>query len=52
MDPVAVTIVLALWSFTTTILWLAIAWQAMRAHERIADSLESIKDSLAKHKDN
>ena len=51
MDPVAVTIVLALWSFITTMLWLVIGWQAMRAHERIADNLESIKESLAKRTD-
>lgn len=48
MDPVAVTLVVALWSFTTTALWLVIGWQAMRAHERIAESLESLKEIIAK----
>lgn len=52
MDPVVVTLVLALWGFTTTVLWLVIAWQAMRAHERIADSLESISESLSKRTEN
>jgi hypothetical protein len=47
MDPVAVTLVVALWSVTTTALWLAIGWQAMRAHERIAESLAALNRILA-----
>lgn len=47
MDPVAVTLAVALWSFTTTVIWLVIGWQAMRAHERIAESLEALKGLLA-----
>lgn len=34
----------ALFAVVTTILWLVIGWRAMRAHERIATSLEDGKD--------
>lgn len=33
-----------LFAIATTILWLVIGWRAMRAHERIATSLEDGKD--------
>lgn len=33
-----ITAVVVLFSVVTTVLWLVIAWRAMRAHERIADA--------------
>lgn len=33
-----------MFAVATTILWLVIGWRAMRAHERIAASLEDGKD--------
>ena len=31
-----------LWGFAITILWLYIGWRAMRAHEKLAQSVEEI----------
>jgi hypothetical protein len=31
---------LGLWGFTVTIVWIVIGWRAMKAHEKIADSVE------------
>ena len=34
------TVLALLFGIFTTILWLVIGWRAMRAHEKIADSVE------------
>ena len=34
-------IVSGIFTLTTTLYWMWIGWRAMRAHERIADSLQS-----------
>lgn len=31
------------WSFLVTVLWLVIGWRAMRAHERLAASMDEIR---------
>ena len=36
------TILVFLWGLAITILWLYIAWRAMRAHEKLAQSVEDI----------
>ncbi len=38
-DMVVLGIISGLVSFVITLLWLVIGWRAMRAHERIADTL-------------
>ena len=35
-------ILVFLWGLAITILWLYIAWRAMRAHEKLAQSVEDI----------
>lgn len=32
-------VIAILWGLFVTIMWLVIGWRAMRAHERIADSM-------------
>ncbi len=39
MDEVAILILVV--SFVLTVIWLIIGWRLMRAHERIADGLDS-----------
>jgi hypothetical protein len=36
----------ALWTLIITILWLRIGWRAMRAHERLAASLDEIRHAI------
>ena len=36
----------ALWTLIVTILWLRIGWRAMRAHERLAASLDEIRYAI------
>lgn len=31
-----------LWGVFTAIFWMVVGWRAMRAHERLADSVESL----------
>ena len=38
---VILSVVSSLVALMTTIFWLVVGWRAMRAHERIADSLQS-----------
>jgi len=38
MEGVAVLVVL--WGVAVTIFWIVCAWRAMRAHEKLADSVE------------
>lgn len=45
MDPsVGILFVglMGLWGIAVTIYWMVVAWRAMRAHERIAASLERL----------
>jgi hypothetical protein len=35
-------ILIFLWGLAITILWLYVAWRAMRAHEKLAQSVEDI----------
>lgn len=33
-----------LWGVITTVFWMIVGWRAMRAHERIADTIERTSD--------
>jgi hypothetical protein len=39
----------ALWGLVVTIFWMVCGWRAMRAHERLAESVDRI--SLERHPD-
>lgn len=38
-----------LWTLVVTILWLSIGFRAMRAHERLAESVDEIQRSIREH---
>jgi hypothetical protein len=38
----ALAMLAVLWGLAVTVFWMVCAWRAMRAHERLAESLEQI----------
>jgi hypothetical protein len=36
-------VVAVLWAIVTTVFWMAMAYRAMKAHERIADAMEKFE---------
>ncbi|MDX9973128.1 MAG: hypothetical protein RBU21_09075 [FCB group bacterium] len=38
----AFALVVVLWGVFVTLFWMVCAWRAMRAHEKLADSIETI----------
>ncbi len=37
-----VALLLMLWGIFVTVFWMVCAWRAMRAHEKLADSVEDL----------
>lgn len=38
-----IAVVTAIWAVAVTVFWMVCGWRAMRAHEKMAAALESIK---------
>ena len=39
----------AIWTFVITILWIVIGWRAMKAHERLSESIDEIRHAVRAH---
>lgn len=42
LSPALLMFISVTWGFVVTVFWMACAWRAMRAHERIVEKLEQL----------